>query len=73
MLKLTDVAFAAWLAIAGVGLWGCAWRSERARPAVAGAAYDPNQVVAEVGGRKVTLKELDANGEEFDAAERARG
>ena len=29
-------------------------------------------MVAEVGGRKVTLKELDAKWEEFDAAERAR-
>jgi len=30
------------------------------------------QVVAEVGGRKITLKELDAKWEEFDAAERNR-
>jgi hypothetical protein len=32
----------------------------------------PDTVVAEVGGRKVTLQELDAKWEEFDAAERAR-
>ena len=33
---------------------------------------NPDLVVAEVGGRTVTLKELDAAWEEFDAAERAR-
>ena len=40
-----------------------------APPAAAGAA-DP--VVAEVGGRKITLAEVDAKWQEFDAAERAR-
>ena len=38
-------------------------------PATAGGA-DP--VVAEVGGRKITLSEVDAKWQEFDAAERAR-
>ena len=38
-------------------------------PAAAGAA-DP--VVAEVGGRQITLAEVDAKWQEFDAAERAR-
>jgi hypothetical protein len=33
---------------------------------------NPDQVVAEVSGRPITLKELDAKWEEFDAAERAR-
>ena len=33
---------------------------------------NPDQVVAEVGGQAITLKELDAKWEEFDAAERAR-
>jgi hypothetical protein len=33
---------------------------------------NPDQVVAEVNGRKVTLREVDAKWEEFDAAERAR-
>lgn len=37
-------------------------------PAQAG----PDEVVAEVNGRKVTLKEVDAKWEEFDAAERAK-
>ena len=36
------------------------------------ASSDPTQVVAEVAGRKVTLKELDDKWEELDAAERAR-
>lgn len=38
-------------------------------PAAAGGS-DP--VVAEVGGRKITLSEVDAKWQEFDAAERAR-
>ncbi len=38
-------------------------------PATAGGT-DP--VVAEVGGRKITLSEVDAKWQEFDAAERAR-
>ena len=32
----------------------------------------PDEVVADVNGRKVTLKEVDAKWEEFDAAERAK-
>lgn len=32
----------------------------------------PDEVVAEVNGRKITLKEVDAKWEEFDAAERAK-
>jgi protein-disulfide isomerase len=35
-------------------------------------ANNPDQVVAEVGGKAITLKEVDAKWEEFDAAERAR-
>ena len=33
---------------------------------------NPDQVVAEVGGKPITLKDVDAKWEEFDAAERAR-
>ena len=33
---------------------------------------NPDQVVAEVAGKAITLKEVDAKWEEFDAAERAR-
>lgn len=36
------------------------------------AASGSDQVVAEVGGRKITLAEVDAKWQEFDAAERAR-
>ncbi|HUQ88531.1 MAG TPA: DsbA family protein [Vicinamibacterales bacterium] len=35
-------------------------------------SVNPDQVVAEVGGKPITLKEVDAKWEEFDAAERAR-
>src|SRR5690349_21776970 len=33
---------------------------------------NPDDVVAEVAGKKITLKDVDAKWEEFDAAERAR-
>jgi protein-disulfide isomerase len=36
------------------------------------AATNPDQIVAEVAGKPITLKEVDAAWEEFDAAERAR-
>jgi protein-disulfide isomerase len=36
------------------------------------AAANPDQVVAEVAGTPITLKDVDAKWEEFDAAERAR-
>jgi protein-disulfide isomerase len=36
------------------------------------AASNPDQVVAEVAGKAITLKDVDARWEEFDAAERAR-
>jgi protein-disulfide isomerase len=36
------------------------------------AAANPDQVVAEVGGKPITLKDVDAKWEEFDAAERSR-
>ena len=35
-------------------------------------AANPDQVVAEVAGKAITLKEVDAKWEQFDAAERAR-
>lgn len=38
----------------------------------AAAASGGDQVVAEIGGRAVTMAELDAKWQEFDAAERAR-
>ncbi len=33
---------------------------------------NPDQVVAEIGGRKITLKDVDEKWEQFDSAERAR-
>lgn len=56
----------------GVAVTACSESSSVAAQAQPGPASDPDQVVAEVAGRKVTLKELDAKWEEFDAAERAR-
>jgi hypothetical protein len=71
-MRLRDVALAQCLVLAGaVALGACAGDPSAATQVPAPPA-DPNQVVAEVGGRKVTLQELDAKWEEFDAAERAR-
>jgi protein-disulfide isomerase len=65
---LQGVAVATLVALA---LTACSGSSSAAGQAPAPAA-NPDQVVAEVAGRKVTLKEVDAKWEEFDAAERAR-
>ena len=62
---------AACLAAGTAGLAACADEPSAAAQAPAPPS-NPDQVVAEVAGRKVTLKELDAKWEEFDAAERAR-
>jgi protein-disulfide isomerase len=70
-MRLIDVALAGCLALTTAGLAACASDPSAATQLPAPAA-DPDQVVAEIGGRKVTLKELDAKWEEFDAAERAR-
>jgi protein-disulfide isomerase len=49
---------------------GCAEESASAQ-AVA-PATNPDEVVAEVAGKKITLKDVDAKWEEYDGAERAR-
>lgn len=59
------------LALAGAAAVACAPDSSASAQAPSPPA-NPDQVVAEVGGRSVTLKELDARWEEFDAPERAR-
>ncbi len=71
MMKFIEVALAGCLALAGASAAACVGEPSAAQQLPAPAS-DPDQVVAEVGGRKVTLKELDAKWEEFDAAERAR-
>ena len=53
-------------------LSACADSPSAAGQAVAPPPASPDEVVAEVNGRKVTLKEVDAKWEEFDAAERAK-
>lgn len=53
------------------GLAGCAEEptaAAQSQPAVS----NPDQVVAEVGGKPITLKDVDAKWEEFDAAEHQR-
>lgn len=71
-MKFADVALTGCLAfITAAGAAACA-SDPSAATQLPAPASDPEQVVAEVGGRKVTLKELDAKWEEFDAAERAR-
>jgi hypothetical protein len=64
---LPAVAFA----LVGAAALGCAPEPSASAQAPSPPA-NPDLVVAEVGGRTVTLKELDARWEEFDAAERAR-
>jgi hypothetical protein len=71
-MRFRDVALAGCLALTtAAGLAACAG-DPSASTQLPAPPSDPDQVVAEVAGRKITLKELDAKWEEFDAAERAR-
>ena len=70
-MKWSHLALAACLAAGTAGLAACAEEPSAAAQAPSPPS-NPDQVVAEIDGRKVTLKELDAKWEEFDAAERAR-
>ena len=71
-MRFADVALAGCLALtSAAGIAACADDPTAAAQSPSPAS-NPDEVVAEVGGRKVTLKELDAKWEEFDAAERAR-
>jgi len=56
----------------GCGNSPSAAQSPSSTPAPAPATGGADQVVAEVGGRTITLAEVDAKWQEFDAAERAR-
>jgi protein-disulfide isomerase len=60
------------LALAAVASLACSDAPSAAQQAPPVTPPSDQQVVAEVGGRKITLKELDAKWEEFDAAERNR-
>ena len=58
------------MVLSGSVLAGC---GDEAKVSAQGApAANPDQVVAEVGGKPITLKEVDAKWEEFDAAEHQR-
>lgn len=71
-MRFTDVALAGCLALTtAAGVAACAG-DPSASTQLPAPPSNPDEVVAEVGGRKVTLKELDAKWEQFDAAERAR-
>jgi hypothetical protein len=71
-MRFNDVALAGCLALTTAAAFAACASQPSAATQVAAPAADPEQVVAEVGGRKVTLQELDAKWEEFDSAERAR-
>lgn len=63
---------AAMASLAVLTVTACSESSSAAGQALPAPSANPDQVVAEVAGRKVTLREVDAKWEEFDAAERAR-
>src|SRR5688572_6637710 len=71
-MRFRDAALAGCLALTSVAALGACAGDPSASTQLPAPPADPNQVVAEVGGRKVTLQELDAKWEQFDAAERAR-
>ena len=68
---MTMVALVATVAL-GCGNSPSEAQSPPPAPAAGPAASGSDQVVAEVAGRKITLAEVDAKWQEFDAAERAR-
>ena len=57
---------------AAAGFAGACAEETTAAAQTQASASDPDEVVAEVAGKRITLKEVDAKWEEFDAAERAR-
>ena len=71
-MRVNDLALAACLALASAGVLGACASDPSAASQAPAPQSNPDTVVAEIGGRKVTLQELDAKWEEFDAAERAR-
>jgi hypothetical protein len=72
-MRLRTLTAAAVLAVTAAGGLVSACADEPSASAQAPPLpANPDQVVAEVGGRRITLKEVDDKWEEFDAAERAR-
>lgn len=71
-MRVTDLALAGCLALTGAGAFAACASDPSAASQASAPPSSPDTVVAEIGGRKVTLQELDAKWEEFDAAERAR-
>ena len=71
-MRWSDCALAGCLALASAGVFAACASDPSAASQAPAPPSSPDTVVAEVGGRKVTLQELDAKWEEFDAAERAR-
>lgn len=67
--SVRGVALACLVALAATS---CSESSSAAGQSAPAPASRPDQVVADVAGRQVTLEEVDAKWEEFDAAERAR-
>jgi protein-disulfide isomerase len=59
------------LVMSAAAIGGCS-QEPTASAQTAALPNNPDQVVAEVAGKAITLKEVDAKWEEFDAAERAR-
>jgi protein-disulfide isomerase len=60
------------LLLAAGSLFSAGCGQESASAQAPSAQSNPDQVVAEIGGKPITLKDVDAKWEEFDAAERAR-
>jgi len=72
-MRFSGIVRGVGLAVLGaLALTACTESSSAAGQAMPSPASSPDQVVAEVAGRQVTLKEVDAKWEAFDAAERAR-
>ena len=60
------------LLVASIAVFSAGCSGESASAQASPVPVDPDQVLAEVGGTPITLKDVDAKWEEFDAPERAR-
>ena len=72
MTRQTTTVLAVLLMAGAVAMFSACAEEPAAAAQAQTMPANPDEVVAEVAGKRITLKDVDAKWEEFDAAERAR-
>ena len=72
MTRQTTTVLAVLLMAGAAAMFGACAEAPAAAAQSQTMTANPDEVVAEVAGKRITLKDVDARWEEFDAAERAR-